>query len=88
MKKFVFSSQKVSIGGAAALFFGFSFVSLIEPIYFAVRKIHRVQSKVLSQHRNFVSRFQFTAIRFDYFVNNSGVHGLRYLDRRYASIDR
>ncbi|XP_055295186.1 uncharacterized protein LOC129564958 [Sitodiplosis mosellana] len=97
----------VSIGGAAALFLGCSFISIAELIYFATERLfHKpccerklcaskwLRFRISNQNRDSTSptRCMIIFTKFTqqlyYFVNNSSLHGIRYLDRRYGMIDR
>lgn len=104
---FFIGKRIVSIGGAAALFLGCSFISVAELFYFAIEYLFRInypkrRPSVLNpieidsnnRNRHSISSNRCMTLntyltnRFNYFVNNSGLHGIRYLDRRYGLIDR
>lgn len=84
----------VSIGGAAALFLGCSFISLIEPIYFVTKHLCPEKMGILDRQKKSVTptrsmnRITKFTKRYHFYLNHSGLHGIRYLDHRFRLIDR
>ena len=85
----------MSVGGAAALFLGCSFISIIEPIYFTVKHFRRNnkignsdEKKNVSGSNQYNTMVEKFARRFNFFVKASSLHGVRHLDGRYGLINR